>query len=227
MNSKVSSYFESIHKAYSDNANEANAPAMRKYMKDKFAYFGIKKPFRRAIDKNIFITNPKLTSAESIDLVQICFAADERELQYFAIDYLQKNKKLWNEDYILLFEELITTKSWWDSVDTIAARLVGEYFIKFPEREFEFCDKWIHDGNLWLARTAIIHQLFYKQKTNFEKLKEYCLIWKHSDEFFIRKGIGWALRHYSRTNPEGVKEFVAWAGLKKLSEKEALRLMIK
>ncbi len=225
MNSIANIYLESVRKAYSDNANAEKAPAMQKYVKDKFSYFGIKSPLRRAIDKNIYLINSKLTSAESIDLVQTAFAANERELQYFALDYLLKDKKLWTIDYIFLFEEMVATKSWWDTVDVIATRLVGEYFVKFPESEFEFCDKWIHDGNIWLARTAIIHQLHYKKKTNFDKLKEFCLIWKHSDEFFIRKGIGWALRHYSRTDPEGVKEFVAWADLKKLSEKEALRLM--
>ena len=29
-----------------------------------------------------------------------------------------------------------------------------------------------------------------------------------SDEFFINKAIGWALRDYSKTNPERVREFI-------------------
>jgi 3-methyladenine DNA glycosylase AlkD len=30
-----------------------------------------------------------------------------------------------------------------------------------------------------------------------------------SEEFFIRKAIGWALRKYAKTNPGWVKKFVA------------------
>ena len=72
----------------------------------------------------------------------------------------------------------------------ISTRLIGEYFVKYPEREFEFCDKWIHDGNIWLARAAIIHQLHYKKNTNFEKLKEFLtalyFISRDSDTTLIR-----------------------------------------
>jgi 3-methyladenine DNA glycosylase AlkD len=47
----------------------------------------------------------------------------------------------------------------------------------------------------------------------------------HSNEFFIRKAIGWALREYSKTNPKAVVNFVSKTKLSKLSEYEALRLI--
>ena len=46
---------------------------------------------------------------------------------------------------------------------------------------------------------------------------------KESKEFFIRKGIGWALRQYSYTNPEAVITFVDEVPLHSLSKREALR----
>ncbi len=78
---------------------------------------------------------------------------------------------------------------------------------------------------MWLNRSAILFQLSYKEKTNFEILKSECEKHKHSNEFFIQKAIGWALRDYSRFNPNGVFEYVNTTNLKPLSKREALRLL--
>ena len=40
---------------------------------------------------------------------------------------------------------------------------------------------------------------------------------------FIRKGIGWALREYSKTDPDGVERYCASVELSPLSRREALR----
>ena len=76
---------------------------------------------------------------------------------------------------------------------------------------------------MWLNRSAIIFQLSYKLQTDFDLLKAECEKHKNSDLFFIQKAIGWALREYSRFNPEGVKFFVNSRNLKPLSQREALR----
>ena len=78
---------------------------------------------------------------------------------------------------------------------------------------------------MWLNRSAILFQLGYKQKTNAEFLFSECLKQSHSNEFFIKKAIGWALREYAKSNPEAVKEFVKTINLKPLSTKEALKNM--
>jgi 3-methyladenine DNA glycosylase AlkD len=67
--------------------------------------------------------------------------------------------------------------------------------------------------------------LNYKENTNFELLKSECEKHKHSTEFFIQKAIGWALRDYSRFNPNGIREYVNATNLKPLSKREALRLL--
>ena len=78
---------------------------------------------------------------------------------------------------------------------------------------------------MWLNRSAILFQLSYKEKTNFEILISECEKHKHSNEFFIQKAIGWALRDYSRFNPSGVEAYVNSTNLKALSRREALRLL--
>ena len=54
-------------------------------------------------------------------------------------------------------------------------------------------------------------------------LFDYCNRLRNSDEFFIQKGIGWALREYSKTNSEAVINFVERTNLAQFSKKEALK----
>ena len=55
---------------------------------------------------------------------------------------------------------------------------------------------------------AIIGQIKHKAATDEDRLFDFCLRRAHEKEFFIRKGIGWALREYAYTNPRGVKSFL-------------------
>ena len=124
---------------------------------------------------------------------------------------------------IKLIENLIVTNSWWDSVDVVAKYLLGDYLQQFPNETYEVIERFSNSNNMWLNRSAIIFQLSYKEKTNFDLLKSECEKHKESKEFFIQKAIGWALRDYSRFNPNGVAEYVNSTNLKSLSQREALR----
>jgi 3-methyladenine DNA glycosylase AlkD len=50
---------------------------------------------------------------------------EEREYQYVAIELLLNAKKNWETYFIQFFLGLVTRKSWWDSIDFIAIRLIG------------------------------------------------------------------------------------------------------
>jgi 3-methyladenine DNA glycosylase AlkD len=106
-----------------------------------------------------------------------------------------------------IFEYLIRTKSWWDTVDDIAANLVGPLLSDYPEL-IKVMDSWIQDENIWIRRTALIFQLKWKKQTDTNRLFTYCGQVMHERDFFIRKAIGWALRQYSKTDPVAVKQFI-------------------
>ena len=86
-------------------------------------------------------------------------------------------------------------------------------------------DQWIDDDNLWLIRSALIHQLFYKDQTDADRLFSYIEHQAAHTDFFVRKAIGWALRQYGRTDPDAVRSFVAShdSELSGLSKREALK----
>jgi 3-methyladenine DNA glycosylase AlkD len=213
-----------LENAFKQNENPENAFAMAKYMKNNFSFFGIKTEERRRIFKEIWKENKEEVFADARRIALELYSKQERELQYCAIEILIKELKgNYKKDHIQLIEKLITTNSWWDSVDTIAKYILGEYLLEFPLETKNVIERFSNSTNMWLNRSAILFQLGYKQKTNIDFLFSECLKHSHSNEFFIQKAIGWALREYAKSNPEAVIEFVKSDNLKKLSSKEAMK----
>jgi len=212
-----------LENLFRKNANPENAFFMKKYMKDKFSFLGIKSPERRALTSAFFknYNRPDINNIENI--VMKLWDMEEREFQYFAMELVGKELKKMTQNDIQLFEYLVVNKSWWDTVDFIAANLVGEHFSNFPGLIEQINKKWILSENMWLNRTALLFQLKYKNELDTKLLKQNILKCCDSKEFFIRKAIGWVLREYSKTNPVWVSEFVNSTTLSPLSKIEALK----
>ena len=207
-------------------SNSELAIPMENYMKNNFTYFGIKTEKRRAIFKSNYEQNKPEVKSNFRTIALELFQMKEREFHQTAIDLLLKEfKKNFVLEDIQLIEKLIITNSWWDSVDTIAKYILGGYLLQFPSETLKVVERFSDSENMWLNRSAILFQLSYKDKTNFEILKSECEKHKDSNEFFIQKAIGWALRDYSRFNPKGVEAYVNSTNLKPLSRREALRLL--
>ena len=217
-------FIPSLEKAFTENSNTENAVVMSKYMKKNFPFFGIKTDERRKIFKTIWDEDQKEVSDSPREIAILLYSKKERELHYCALEILMKKlKNNYTKEDIQLIEKLIITNSCWDSVDVIAKFILGDYLQQFPLETETVINRFSNSDNMWLNRSAILFQLGYKEKTNFDLLKLICEKHKNSTEFFIQKAIGWALREYGKTNPEAVKNFVSVSNLKKLSEKEALK----
>ena len=96
------------------------------------------------------------------DWVRKLWDQEEREYQYVALDYLERSLKKLDGTHITLLEWLITTKSWWDTVDTLATKSVGAIAKRSPEVISENIEGWAYGDHLWLRRSAILFQLKYK-----------------------------------------------------------------
>jgi 3-methyladenine DNA glycosylase AlkD len=220
-------FIKSLETAFQEKCNAENAFAMAKYMRNHFSFFGIKTEDRRQIFKATWKENHQEIAENPREIAWELFTKQQRELHYCAIEILTKELKgKYKKDDIHLIEKLIITNSWWDSVDTIAKNILGEYLLEHPLQIENVIERFSNSKNMWLNRSAILFQLGYKQKTNFDLLKSECEKHKNSNEFFIQKAIGWALREYAKTNPEAVKNFVVNNNLKPLSKKEALKNLL-
>lgn len=207
-----------IFKIFYNNRNEEQAIPMAKYMKNKFPFLGLKKPERAALSKEFLKARKKDTRIDW-DFIFKCYDMPEREFQYLAIDYMEKAKKLFTSNDMENIEKLLTTKSWWDSVDAIN-KIVGHIAMEYPEIKEDIILKWMKSDNIWLNRVSIIFQLKYKEKTDTEFLSKAILHNSQTNEFFINKAIGWALREYSKTNKEWVKNLINNNTLHPLSVRE-------
>ena len=115
-----SAYFKHVLDTFRDNGNPGIAQMQMWYMRHQFDYFGLKMPQWMALTKEI---HKKYGLPETEDLkalARLCFEDDHREMQYFALETVQKDLKSQPAEFVDFLEELILTKSWWDTVDWIA-----------------------------------------------------------------------------------------------------------
>ncbi len=217
MTTEITALFES-------HRNTDNAAAMTAYLKNQFSFLGIKKPERQQLCKAV-LAGCKKNNAIDWQWVNDLWQRPEREYQYLAMEILLVSKTKLTFADLDKIEHLITQKSWWDTVDTIAGNLLGEMGKRYPEQMNEAMLLWSRSDNMWKARSAILFQLKYKNLTNTAVLSECILYNNSSTEFFIRKAIGWALREYSKTNPDWVRDFIKEHPLSALSVREGSKYL--
>ncbi len=198
--------------------------SMTAYMKGHFTFLGVKAPEVRLASKQTLAAGKHAEAEDLIRFADECWAQPEREFQYVGCIFLRKWVAALEPDNLTDLERLIINKSWWDTVDSLAAWSVGP-LVRANRQLAEVMDEWIDSDNMWLARTAIIHQLSYKGDTDADRLFSYAETRAEDTEFFIRKAIGWALRQYARVEPDEVRSFVAANEdrLSGLSKREALK----
>ena len=188
-----------------ENRNELLAVSMERYMQDKFRFSGVRGTTRTEIYKKYF---PEARKSKVIDwnFIETCWNKEEREFQYVVVYYLKAMQKFLKREDISRLKYLIVTKSWWDTVDLLA-KVVGSLVIRIEGYD-QIMLEWSKDSNIWLRRVAILHQLSFKEKVD-EIILDKILVNNLGDsEFFINKAIGWALRDYSKSNPEWVTKFI-------------------
>lgn len=225
MSISTTDYYKIILTQFEEMASPADAIAMAQYMRNQYAFFGIRAPVNKAIQKIIFKEYGLPTVEQLPDLLDLLWADEHREIQLFGLDLMKKLIKKVDKSFIDVLEKLIITKSWWDTVDMLAANLTASLVKRFPELSPEYPNKWMDSGNTWLQRSAIIYQLKYREETNIALLLSYILRLKESKEFFIQKAAGWALREYSKTDWQLVLAFIEDHQLALLTKREGLKWM--
>ena len=209
-----------------ENRNELLAESMSKYMQDKFRFLGVRGATRTEIYKKYF-PDARKTKTIDWDFVENCWNKEEREFQYVVVYYLKAMQKFLKREDISRLKYLIVTKSWWDTIDLLA-KVVGSLIIRIEGYD-QIMLEWSKDSNIWLKRVAILYQLSLKEKVDKQVLERILVNNLGDSEFFINKAIGWALRNYSKFNPEWVREFIEKNknGIANLSLREASKYLDK
>ena len=209
-----------IKQRFESMEDKENASSMSKYMRNLFIFYGLPTPKRKALYKDI-IKEEKKQKKIDWEFLDQCYEDEHREFQYVVCDYLIAMNDFLTYEDIPKIKTYAQTKQWWDTIDCLD-RVIGGIGLR-DQRVDTLMIEWSKDDDFWIRRIAIDHQLCRKEKTNTELLEKILVNNFGSDEFFINKAIGWALRDYSKTNPDWVRAFIDKYKdqMNKLSIKEA------
>ncbi|HEX6337916.1 MAG TPA: DNA alkylation repair protein [Jiangellaceae bacterium] len=204
---------DDIRAALAAVADPAKAAPMQAYTKSSMACHGILKPARLTALRPLLRehTLPDRVSWEAT-VRTLWDGASFREERYAAIDVARHRAySAWATDTrsMDLYDHLIVTGAWWDYVDDVAIRLVGPVLRAHRAEVTPMVLGWARDGHKWRRRAAVICQIGARDVTDTALLTACIRVNAGDPDFFLRKGIGWALREHAKTNPNWVRTFVA------------------
>ncbi|HLJ45062.1 MAG TPA: DNA alkylation repair protein [Bryobacteraceae bacterium] len=221
-------FVQAMRVALRELADPARAPLMQAYMKSGMPFLGVPTPLHRRAGTSVIRAYPLDSEEEWREAVlELWRGAQYREERYAAIGLA--NHTAYRRHHTMralpIYEEMITSGAWWDYVDFIAGHNIGELLRLYPAKMGKILRRWAACDDIWKRRSAILAQLGFKGDTDLELLYDCIRPSLGSKEFFLRKGIGWALRQYAWTDPDEVIRYVAEhdAELSPLSKREALK----
>ncbi len=199
---------------------------MAAYMKYNVQFLGIKAPIRKEIQKEYLKECKKLSFQDCKEFAFRLYDLPYREFHYFSLEILDKHKRDLTSEFAPLAESLCLKNTWWDTIDYIATHIYNPVLMNMDvESRKTYVQYLASHQNMWLNRIGIIFQLPLKDKTNTSLLELAILPHIDSKEFFHKKAIGWALRQYSKYNPEYVRDFIDHTKLQALSIREASKYL--
>jgi 3-methyladenine DNA glycosylase AlkD len=206
--SRVTEARQFVSAALRAQANPDKAAGMQAYMKTDMPFYGVQKPARVGILRELVGEFPPADRGEYEELVLGLWALPHREEKYLAVGVASHFEEHVTPASLSLYRRLIVEGAWWDFVDEIATRLIRRLVVAHPAQTWPVVDPWIEDEDMWLRRAVILCQIGAKERTDVDRLFRFCALRAFEQEFFIRKAIGWALREHAKTDPGAVAGFV-------------------
>jgi 3-methyladenine DNA glycosylase AlkD len=206
-------------------ADPTRAVQMAAYMKQRFAFFGIPAPARRAAVKAVVADAGRLPEAPwLLAAAEALWRCPERECQYVAVDLLVQCAAAFTASHETRLAALVRARAWWDSVDLLAIHVYGDLCRRAPALRTTVDAYATHD-DIWLRRVAILYQLNYAGATDRARLATTLSANLGQPDFFIRKAMGWALRQFARHDPAWVRAWLQQHGdrVSGLTRREALK----
>lgn len=201
------------------------AIGMQAYMKSAMPFRGVPKPGRQQVLAEALRRAPPVDAAAvRATATRLWGEAEVREERYLALSLVGRRAGWIDPSWVPVLRGWIVEGAWWDFTDEIASRLLGPLLRSHPAELTPTMYAWTADSDRWLRRTSVIVQLGAKDAVDLDLLTAAVDANIRDPDFFLRKGIGWALRQHARVDPEWVRAFVAARpALSPLSRREALR----
>lgn len=189
-------------------ADPGRAPAMAAYMKHVAPFLGVSAPARRTATRAwIRSVDPGPDAVDLLSIAGRLVGAPERELSYVAVDLVDRHRRRLPGSALGTLRALALQVPWWDTVDSWAG-VIGRTALMRPGWDLTIA-AWADDDELWARRIALVFQVGRREAIDLDLLLAACRANLAERDFFLRKGIGWALRDAARTHPDAVRAFVA------------------
>jgi 3-methyladenine DNA glycosylase AlkD len=224
-----------LARALADRADPASAEPMARYMRDQFPFLGVNAAGQQDAWRTVMAGVPRcLDEAVVVAAVLDLWGRPEREHQHLGCRLANRHagaparRPPATPGFLATVRHLITTKPWWDTVDSLATHAVGDLVRRHPGLRPEM-DAWLAGDDLWLIRSALLHMNRWREAADQRWLFAACLARADHPDFFVRKAIGWALREHSKVDEAAVVAFVAdhERELSGLSRREALMWLVR
>jgi 3-methyladenine DNA glycosylase AlkD len=221
-------------------AQPAKAGAMQAYMKSAMPFLGVGAPARRSLVRQL-ANGRECGDVQALrdTMLALWRAATHREERYAALDLLHvpRHARLIALPLLPALQEMMLSGAWWDFNDEISGRALPRLLERHPLPMKATLRAWATGDELWQRRAAMLAQRGVAE-TAFDAVLLYdCILpsllgpGEHATarDFFIRKGIGWALRERSYAAPAEVQAFCAHYAkrLSPLSQRGALKVITK
>ena len=195
-------------------ADPARVEPMQRYMRDQFPFLGVMAAGQKQAWRAATAGLPRrLPEDVVVDAVTDLWSRPEREHRYLACTLANRHAgsppraPAASARFLDTVEALLTDEPWWDTVDSLATRAVGDLVRHHPDLRGRM-DVWLAGDDMWLTRSALLHMNRWRADTDAGWLFPACLSRAGHPDFFIRKAIGWALREYSKVDATAVVELV-------------------
>jgi 3-methyladenine DNA glycosylase AlkD len=222
----ASELVERITRELAQRADRDRAGPMAAYMRNQFPFLGIPAPAQKQAWRAAIAGLPRALPEPVVSAAATrLWERPEREHQYLACMLVNRHAAAAAATFSFLdvVEQLIVTKPWWDTIDSLATHAVGDLVHRHRAEGRPRMDRWLASDDLWLRRSALLHMNRWRSATDSEWLFAACLSRAEERDFFIRKAIGWALREHSKVDAPAVIRFVdQHPELSGLSRREAL-----
>jgi 3-methyladenine DNA glycosylase AlkD len=231
---RIDALITALRSRFAAHADPVRAAPMQAYMKSALPFYGIAAPLRRRLQAEAVRAYPLSDAGELARAMRRLWrTARMREERYAAMELARigRHAKLLGPGLLPVYTEMITGGAWWDICDDISGNALARLLAEHPATMKPLLRRWACSDDLWLRRAALLCQR--RLKSGFDARLLYdCILPSIGDgrfagEFFIRKGIGWALRERAYAAPDEVRAFCREyrTRLAPLTLREALRVV--
>lgn len=215
--------FKEFYQFCKKNSDTDWGRGAKRYLKSPFEFYGVRSPLIAEFARGFYKQNKDISKKKLWFLVEKLWQGKYHEERFLAMKLLRCCDLDFSD--LMKLEKMLSQSVNWDQVDEISIHLIGTVYLNDPQVK-KLLQKLALAKNFWLRRAAVISHilLFRKQKVDLKFFFKMCdvvkkedyqkdyFIWKQIDEkmgrFFIRKGIGWALRECSKKYPQEVKKYL-------------------